>query len=116
MSGVLFSSKFYQEGEGQSDLYIVHAANVTVGQYCAALFDGLWHRAIIIEVHNLERANIFYIDFGTKLDVLQSELRYLHSQFAELPAQGIKVIKWKSSFSSHPRAFSNNSDSACRDV
>ncbi len=83
--------QFYNNGDGVSHSYIIHPANMIVGQYCAALFDGDWHRAMVVDIKDLEYAEIFYIDYGTLHRLRQNELRYLHKQFAHFPAQAIKV-------------------------
>ena len=61
------------------------------GNYCAAQYDGIWHRAIILGKIGMvdEHALIQYIDYGTIMRIRLSELYFLHHEFTRLPIQGL---------------------------
>jgi hypothetical protein len=60
-------------------------------QYCAAEYkDEGWHRAFILEVlDEKDKAQILFIDYGTRATVNVRNLRQLHARFGRLPAQAL---------------------------
>lgn len=77
---------FYRD---HGDKYKMHASTVTEGQCCVATYQGEWHRVTIKSVAS--EVEVFYVDYGTVAQVPLHELRYIHRDFCNLPAQAIRA-------------------------
>jgi len=53
-----------------------------------------FHRAFVVKILSLESLKLFYVDFGTSDVQKLKHCRFLHKQFATLPAQAIKARLW----------------------
>ena len=88
----LFFSAFYNDTEGKSDYYEWPIEGPHVDKYCAALYQGEWHRAIITrydEKHDLFTVN--YIDYGTVGTIRRFMVRVLDERFTKFPVQAIRA-------------------------
>lgn len=67
------------------------------GLPCAALYCNAegksegWHRAIIIEIYDLDTVGVFYVDYGTKSRIGLFYCRFLDKRFGKENAQAINV-------------------------
>ncbi|XP_055643324.1 tudor domain-containing protein 5-like [Toxorhynchites rutilus septentrionalis] len=69
----------------------IKAANAVVGLFCAAKYNGLWHRAKIVEAYLQTKVKVFYIDYGTVSEVELKDIKFLAKCFAQLPAQAMRA-------------------------
>ncbi|XP_071443017.1 uncharacterized protein [Hetaerina americana] len=82
----------FYNGNGPS-VHKMPEAIIMIGQYCAAKYpsasapDAEWHRAIISSLPSLHEAEVYYIDYGSKLKLQYSEIYFLDSRFSKLPCQ-----------------------------
>ncbi|ESN92511.1 hypothetical protein HELRODRAFT_181386 [Helobdella robusta] len=78
---------FYESKVGS--LYRVPTSYIKVGLVCVSLFDGVWHRCVVLHVH-YDSVQIHYVDFGTRGTVPKQELRFLRKCFFTMEMQGLK--------------------------
>lgn len=71
--------------------------DVKQNQICAVLFLNLWHRAQILEgkysdgIVNEGMVRVYFVDYGKVADIqLNSHVKYLLEEFAEMPSQGYR--------------------------
>ncbi|XP_037916613.1 tudor domain-containing protein 5-like isoform X2 [Hermetia illucens] len=76
-------------GLSPSELHL-HRSCFKPGQVCCALFTGMWHRAQILEVPDVNKVKVFFVDYGTVSSVQLSEVKYLLSEFSSLPSQALR--------------------------
>ena len=89
-------TRFYTEGAGHireewgfpdtssNYLRIVMAAKYGTGYY----------RVVLSGVVSADTVNVFYIDFGNYANVNVADVRYLHKDFLDLPAQVVSARLW----------------------
>ena len=53
-----------------------------------------FHRVLVRNLVEGDKAKIFYLDFGTCQVVRRSQLRFLHTDFVRLPAQAMEARLW----------------------
>lgn len=65
--------------------------NAIPGLLCAARFNDLWHRAIIVDRMRSDRTiKVHFFDYGTTSSLALSDLQYLLLRYTELPAQAYR--------------------------
>ncbi|XP_070492974.1 tudor domain-containing protein 15-like, partial [Chironomus tepperi] len=74
-------NEFY---DANRDLLRINDRDLQRGLYVAALFDGIWHRGMIVK-KDANFARISYVDFGTADDIRHIDLCYLKQDFLYLP-------------------------------
>lgn len=64
----------------------------TVGEPCCALFpgDGQWYRAMVLEVCGVDKAKVYFVDFGNSCEVEASQLKAISRSLLKLPYQAIR--------------------------
>lgn len=71
---------------------VLGGGSVQPGQCCAALFDGDWHRTVVLTAPGPDAAvKVRYVDYGTVSRVSCGQLRPLPRQFAKLPVQAVRA-------------------------
>ncbi len=90
VSDLSFFSDFYNDTQSKKVDFSMHPAHVKPGQFCAALYKKIWHRAKILRVEKDKMVEIMYVDYGTMATIRQKELKYLHKSFSRIPMQAIK--------------------------
>uniref|UniRef100_A0A336N6X6 CSON007879 protein n=1 Tax=Culicoides sonorensis TaxID=179676 RepID=A0A336N6X6_CULSO len=76
---------FYSERETE-EIYKMSENHVKVGRVCAALYDHVWHRAVITkDMDDALFVTVMYIDYGTVSVVQLEDLRLLIGEFGQLP-------------------------------
>ncbi|KAF7282570.1 hypothetical protein GWI33_002360 [Rhynchophorus ferrugineus] len=81
---------YYDNSEIQKQ-YSVPILLIQEGLYCATVIYGEYHRVRIVQVlPDSKQVRVFCIDYGTVCKVPYSQLCFLKSNFAELPAQAIR--------------------------
>ncbi|XP_061402639.1 tudor domain-containing protein 5 [Musca vetustissima] len=60
------------------------------GQFCAAAFNEMWHRAEIVAAPVNNKIKVSFIDYGTVCDVDICDIKYLGQCFSQLPAQALR--------------------------
>ncbi|KAM7346217.1 tejas isoform 2-T2 [Cochliomyia hominivorax] len=63
---------------------------LTPGQLCAACYNGLWHRAEIVAPPVNTSIKVSFMDYGTVTEVPIENIKFLSSNFAQLPAQALR--------------------------
>ena len=63
--------------------------NVSVGQHCMAIFEGLFYRAKVVEMISAKEVVVQFIDFGNSETMFTDKLHQLDSQSALVPAMAI---------------------------
>ncbi|KAL7032289.1 hypothetical protein ACKWTF_007279 [Chironomus riparius] len=92
----------------------INVQDLQRGLYVAALFDGIWHRGMIVKKDE-NFARISYVDFGTADDIRHIDLCYLKQDFLNLPSvarRGVLAFvqpKLKFEWSEGARSFFQNS-------
>ncbi|KAI7797155.1 tudor domain-containing protein 1 [Triplophysa rosa] len=63
-----------------------------VGEPCCALFpgDGQWYRAMVMEVCGVDKARVYFVDFGNSCEVESSQLKAISQILLKLPYQAIR--------------------------
>ncbi|ESP03343.1 hypothetical protein LOTGIDRAFT_177019, partial [Lottia gigantea] len=59
-----------------------------IGEYVAALFEGSWYRAEVLNILD-DKITVLFIDYGNNSDVSVKEIRKLNPRHLKLPAQAI---------------------------
>ncbi|ERL94119.1 hypothetical protein D910_11401 [Dendroctonus ponderosae] len=81
---------FYNDSTNAQE-YAVPRAVIKEGLYCVQIIIGEYHRAKVIRVLPQEDCvRLFFIDYGSISKVPMKGLCFLRSEFAALPAQGIR--------------------------
>ncbi|XP_056626463.1 tudor domain-containing protein 1 isoform X2 [Triplophysa dalaica] len=64
----------------------------TVGEPCCALFpgDGQWYRAMVLEVCEVDKARVYFVDYGNSCEVESSQLKAISQFLLKLPYQAIR--------------------------
>uniref|UniRef100_A0A1A9WIA0 Tudor domain-containing protein n=1 Tax=Glossina brevipalpis TaxID=37001 RepID=A0A1A9WIA0_9MUSC len=60
------------------------------GQVCAAPYENVWHRAIIVRHPVGNKVMVSFVDYGTVSEVDIVKIKYLTTNFCELPAQALR--------------------------
>ncbi|XP_059048795.1 tudor domain-containing protein 5-like [Achroia grisella] len=82
-------TEYYSSGSGRGRRLAAAAARA--GQYAASLYDGDWHRALILTVLDSDTVKVRHVDYGTVETVAVSSLRPLVRRWAALPAQAVRA-------------------------
>jgi hypothetical protein len=103
--------EFYEVNQ---DSLRINVQDIQRGLYVAALYNGIWHRGMIIKKDE-NFARVSYVDFGTADDLSHIDLCYLKQDFLNLPSisrrgvlayvQPMQNDKW----SDEARSFFENS-------
>ncbi len=82
---------YYQGDNGLSQCYQLVEAKTKTGMNVAALYDKVWHRALLMSARfDKNKFNVFYIDYGSVATVPVSHVRYLDVRFTKYPCQGLQ--------------------------
>ena len=86
--------EFYSLGEG-AKWTVRSVMECPAGTVLAALYrkEG-WHRVQVKEVVNLHSLRLFYLDHGTTAVQKLKNVRFLKSEFSQLPAQALEARLW----------------------
>ncbi|OWR41796.1 hypothetical protein KGM_209893 [Danaus plexippus plexippus] len=82
-------NQYYGAGEGRDRSLALGA--VREGHYCASLYDGDWHRSIIVRILDHDTVKVRHVDYGTVERVATSSLRVLLRRYAALEAQAVRA-------------------------
>nr|XP_049708018.1 uncharacterized protein LOC110372436 isoform X2 [Helicoverpa armigera] len=86
MDNMMDAMTEYYNGEGRSR-WLARGA-VRVGQYCSSLYEGDWHRSLIVKILDSDTVKVRHVDYGTVDKVAVNALRPLRREYARLPAAG----------------------------
>ncbi|CAG9563683.1 unnamed protein product [Danaus chrysippus] len=89
MEEIMDDMNKYYYGEGRDRALALGA--VRVGQYCASLYRGDWHRSIIVRVLDHDTVKVRHVDYGTVERVAAGGLRVLLRRYAALEAQAVRA-------------------------
>ncbi|KAJ0173883.1 hypothetical protein K1T71_010029 [Dendrolimus kikuchii] len=82
-------TQYYSNGEGKERHLGLGA--VRVGQYCASVFDGDYHRSLIVKVIDSDTVKVRHVDYGTVDTQSVYRLKPLLRRWAALPAQATRA-------------------------
>ncbi|KAL0869477.1 hypothetical protein ABMA27_005762 [Loxostege sticticalis] len=82
-------TKYYTYGEGKDRVLALGA--VRVGHYCSSVFEGDWHRSLIVRIQDCDTVKVRHIDYGTVESVSVGALKPLRREWAALPAQAVRA-------------------------
>ncbi|XP_063892741.1 uncharacterized protein LOC135117420 [Helicoverpa armigera] len=89
MDNMMDAMTEYYNGEGRSR-WLARGA-VRVGQYCSSLYEGDWHRSLIVKILDSDTVKVRHVDYGTVDKVAVNALRPLRREYARLPAQAVRA-------------------------
>ncbi|XP_063916761.1 tudor domain-containing protein 5-like isoform X2 [Zophobas morio] len=75
-----------------STAYLVPELLLEEGLYCVAMYSGLYHRCVIVNMVPKipECVRVFFVDYGTVENVPSKEIWFLPKRFGEVPCQAIR--------------------------
>ncbi|XP_061720449.1 tudor domain-containing protein 5-like [Cydia pomonella] len=82
-------TEYYTKGEGVERVLAAGARRP--GQYCSSVFEGDWHRSLIVQVVDSDTVKVRHVDYGTVDTVAASSLRPLRRQWASPGAQAVRA-------------------------
>ncbi|XP_047041124.1 uncharacterized protein LOC124645365 [Helicoverpa zea] len=89
MDNMMDAMTEYYNGEGRERWLARNA--VRVGQYCSSLYEGDWHRSLIVKILDSDTVKVRHVDYGTVDKVAVNALRPLRREYARLPAQAVRA-------------------------
>lgn len=63
---------------------------MTVGHVCAALVFDFWHRGEIVSKPENGKVRIFFLDYGSTMNIDVANVKYLLTEFAKTPRQAFR--------------------------
>ncbi|XP_063540727.1 uncharacterized protein LOC134749641 [Cydia strobilella] len=82
-------TEYYSKGEGMDRVLAAGARRP--GQYCSSVFEGDWHRSLIVQIVDSDTVKVLHVDYGTVDTVSASSLRPLKRAWASLEAQAVRA-------------------------
>ncbi|RVE52952.1 hypothetical protein evm_002429 [Chilo suppressalis] len=82
-------TRYYSHGEGRARALSLGA--VRVGHYCSSVYEGDWHRSLIVRILDSETVKVRHVDYGTVETVRVSALKPLRREWGQLPAQAVRA-------------------------
>ncbi|CAB3250943.1 unnamed protein product [Arctia plantaginis] len=79
----------YYRNEGRNR--VLARGAVRLGHYCASVYEGDWHRSLIVKIIDSDTVKVRHIDYGTVDTLAVSELKPLKRSWAALPAQACRA-------------------------
>ncbi|XP_063700789.1 uncharacterized protein LOC134831076 [Culicoides brevitarsis] len=76
---------YRQLQENKDDTYRMSAKDAIEGRLCVALFDFVWHRAIIVRAPIKNKVQVMHLDYGTISTASIDEIQFLTEKFAKMP-------------------------------
>ena len=86
-------TRFYTAGAG-TEWAIPDSNGDHLKSVMAVKLGDKFYRVTVVKVWSADVVNIFYVDYGNTEDVFATDLRLLHKDFVDLPAQAISVRLW----------------------
>ena len=68
--------------------------NLLVSSYCAALYDEEWNRAVVTHVTSPTTCRLFYIDYGSILDVSFQHVRFVQFVFSNATELALAAVQF----------------------
>lgn len=84
-----FVIRTYYKSCLHGELNLPHS-QTSIGQLCAVLKWGIWHRAEVVHTINNGNVKVYCIDYGTILLVPLSDLKFLLKEFCAVPSQAYR--------------------------
>lgn len=81
--------EYYERGAGRERR--LQCGAVLVGHHCASVYEGDWHRALIVQVLDADTVKVRHVDYGTVETCAAAALRPLPRRWARLPAQALRA-------------------------
>lgn len=86
-----FSIRGYYNGCRSPNELKLPASQTCIGQLCAALVLGLWHRAEVVQPINADgEVKVYCIDFGTIAMLPLMQLKFLLQEYCTVPSQAYR--------------------------
>ncbi|XP_063626361.1 tudor domain-containing protein 5-like [Cydia splendana] len=82
-------TEYYSKGEGTDRVLAAGARRP--GQYCSSVFEGDWHRSLIVQIVDSDTVKVRHVDYGTVDTVAAAALRPLRRGWAAPAAQGVRA-------------------------
>ncbi|XP_063366838.1 LOW QUALITY PROTEIN: tudor domain-containing protein 5-like [Cydia amplana] len=82
-------TEYYSKGEGADRVLAAGARRP--GQYCSSVFEGDWHRSLIVQIVDSDTVKVRHVDYGTVDAVAATSLRPLRRCWAALPAAAVRA-------------------------